>query len=120
MNIRLMRAAFLATMVALPHASGAQPAIIDIGTLGGGGVAYTAAISDKGQVVGGSFVPDGSLHAFSWTAAGGMIDLTPSAHWALALAVSARGQVVGVMDFRAFTWTAAGGLVNPFGAFGEE
>jgi probable HAF family extracellular repeat protein len=79
-----------------------------------------------GQVVGTS--TDGSRdsrHAFSWTAAGGMIDLgtLPSANPSIplqqsrAIAVDA-GQVVGTSfnnqsdTTKGFSWTAAGGMVD--------
>ena len=47
---------------------------IDLGTLGGV-FSSASAINANGQVVGGSQTADGTYHAFSWTAAGGMVDL---------------------------------------------
>ena len=48
--------------------------MIDLGTLGGDG-SVARAVNASGQVVGDSATADGTSHAFSWTAAGGMIDL---------------------------------------------
>ena len=57
--------------------------------------------------------------AFSWTPAGGRVDLpTLGGHAHLANAVNNLGQVVGHSDVtifgprQAFLWTAAGGMVN--------
>ena len=48
---------------------------IDLGALGGT-ISYTAAVNESGQVVGDSFTAgNAGLHAFSWTADGGMVDL---------------------------------------------
>jgi probable HAF family extracellular repeat protein len=74
-------------------------------------------VNDNGQVVGDSYV-GGQSHAFSWTQAGGMVDLGliggPSAH---AYAVNASGQVAGratdhLESLHAFSWTQAGGIVD--------
>src|SRR5207342_3492248 len=48
--------------------------IVDLGTLGG---SETVALdlSNSGQVVGSSLTATGDRHAFSWTQAGGMVDL---------------------------------------------
>lgn len=71
--------------------------ITNLGTLGGtrGGVAW--AVNEKGQVVGHSFIAgDTEIHAFSWTAQGGMVDLgTLGGPFSRALAVNNKGQVVG-------------------------
>jgi probable HAF family extracellular repeat protein len=62
----------------------------------GGPFSYAYALNDRGQVVGSSSTPEGS-HAFSWTAAAGMVDLgTLGANYAYAYAVNNHGQVVGV------------------------
>jgi probable HAF family extracellular repeat protein len=44
---------------------------INLGSLGGT-VSVTAAVNDRGQVVGGAAAPDGSTHPFLWTRATGM------------------------------------------------
>jgi probable HAF family extracellular repeat protein len=58
-------------------------------------------------------------HAFSWTAAGGMVDLgTLGGTQSSAAGVNANGQVVGSSDLagdteqHVFSWTAAGGMVD--------
>jgi probable HAF family extracellular repeat protein len=86
-----------------------------------GSAAY--AVNDNGQVVGElattDFPPFGQ-HAFSWTAADGLVDLgTLGGTTSSPTAVNNRGQVVGASnadprDFtvHAFSWTAAGGMVD--------
>ena len=77
--------------------------MVDLGTLGGAAPDGSPALSNahavnaSGQVVGTSFtgIP-GQLHAFSWTPAGGMVDLgTLGGKWSFPLALNASGQVVG-------------------------
>src|SRR5438094_792354 len=78
------------------------------------------ATNASGQVVGESDTAGGSRHAFSWTAAGGMIDLgTLGGAYSAATAVNDSGQVVGESDpadgnrhRHAFSWTTAGGMVD--------
>jgi probable HAF family extracellular repeat protein len=92
--------------------------IHDLGTLGGAW-SYPVAVSDTGQVVGYSLIAgNSSYHAFSWTAAGGMVDLgTLGGSWSYPQAVSDTGQVVGWSYTagdtvqQAFSWTTAGGMV---------
>jgi probable HAF family extracellular repeat protein len=76
-------------------------------------------VSPSGQVVGWSDTAAGFSHAFSWTRAGGLIDLgTLGGPFSLADAVNARGQVVGYaslsdgLAYHAFSWTQAGGMVD--------
>ncbi len=52
-------------------------------------------ISDDGEVVGHAVTPDGALHAYTWTAAGGMVDVYPDAFGSEALAINRHGQWVG-------------------------
>jgi probable HAF family extracellular repeat protein len=71
--------------------------MIDLGTLGGR-YSYTGAISDSGTVVGWSGLATGNLeHAFVWTEADGLLDLSPhnseSTH---ATAINRHGVVTGV------------------------
>jgi probable HAF family extracellular repeat protein len=91
-------------------------------------VSYPSAISPSEQVVGHSYtVGPGILHddAFSWTKAGGMVDLgTLGGFGSAANAVSASGQVVGSADTpngysHAFSWTPAGGMVD-LGTLGND
>jgi probable HAF family extracellular repeat protein len=85
---------------------------VDLGTLGGF-FSQAVAINDNGQVVGWSFLADNTtIHAFSWTKAGGMVDLTPGADYSSAAAVNASGQVVGSTNTTGFSWTQAGGIVD--------
>src|SRR4029450_13217009 len=73
MNFTLKALALLA-MVLVPIPSVAQPVPIDLGTLGGRN-SIAEALNDHGQVVGFSTFANETYHAFSWTAAGGMVDL---------------------------------------------
>jgi len=92
--------------------------IVDLGTLGGTR-SYANAVNDSGQVVGESTTAgDASTHAFSWTQAGGMVDLGTLASSSSAVAVNDAGQIVGYnltadgTQGRAFSWTQAGGMVD--------
>ena len=102
--------------------------MVDLGTLGRSGSAANA-VNDHGQVVGTSYyaIPVmgtsyyaiGPAHAFSWTQAGGMVDLgTLGGSSSSAVALNESGQVVGWSNTssegskHAFSWTAAGGMVD--------
>jgi probable HAF family extracellular repeat protein len=94
----------------------------DIGTLGGK-YAAAVAINSSGQVVGNSGIANGAMHAFSWTAGGGMVDLgSLGGGIAFANAVNASGTVVGVanltaLKYHGFAWTQAAGMMD-IGTFG--
>jgi probable HAF family extracellular repeat protein len=94
-----------------------------LGTLGGARSTPTA-INNQDEVVGYAETMSGRLgrpHAFYWTAADGMIDLTPAIgpdSESEASDINDAGEVVGsVSDYstgvivRAFRWTKRGGLV---------
>jgi probable HAF family extracellular repeat protein len=96
----------------------AQP--LDLGTLGGN-ESRADAISSTGQVIGVASRPSASFrHAFSWTQAGGMVDLTTpftTARDSHVIAVNDSGRVFGNFfntsgKYRAFTWIAANGAVE--------
>jgi len=87
----------------------------------GGPHSEATAVNANGQIVGSSNVDNDQFktHAFSWTPAGGMIDLGvlgDTFDSSEAVAVNDRGQVVGVSSragfWRAFSWTPAGGMVE--------
>ena len=92
--------------------------MVDLGTLPGFTDSVAVAVSD-GLVVGQveSNDRDRIQHAFSWTAAGGMMDLgTLGGNRSAAVAVS-HGQVVGWAKTNdgsqhAFSWTRAGGMMD--------
>lgn len=91
--------------------------IQELGTLGGDS-SIAQGVNASGQVVGFSNTPDGSQHAFSWTASGGMVDLgTLGGTSAAAQAINASGQVAAVSSSasglsKAFLLTPGRGLVD--------
>jgi probable HAF family extracellular repeat protein len=106
----------------------ADGGMIDLGILGFapppavGNGSVALAVSDNGQVVGTSSTSGrGIRHAFSWTAVGGMVDLTPAGDIQSSAAdVNNSGQVVGISFVpgngdHAFSWytTADGRLLEP-------
>ena len=74
---------------------------VPLGSVHRGGTSQATAISNKGIVVGTSTLIDGTIRAFRWTQAGGMIDLNtllpPNSGWVLtnADAVNDNGQITG-------------------------
>jgi probable HAF family extracellular repeat protein len=101
----------------------AQYQIIDLGTLSGFPESEAIAINDNGQVIGSSFnyssnFPD--RRAFSWTQAGGMVDIgTLGGSYIQPTALNNNGQVVGFSTTtsnpnigHAFLWTQAGGMID--------
>jgi probable HAF family extracellular repeat protein len=91
--------------------------MVDLGTLGGNS-SQAVAVNNRGQVVGQSTAVDGSVRAFLWTEADGMMDLgTLGGTTSIASAVNDRGQVVGSSgradrSVHAFSWTKAEGMVD--------
>jgi probable HAF family extracellular repeat protein len=109
----------------LPHAYSWTRAggLVDLGTLPGGSESRATRVNNRGQIVGWadttsiqSGADSGIRHAFSWTQAGGMVDLgTFGGSASTAAAVSDSGQVVGFSDlasgaWHAFLWTQAAGM----------
>ena len=89
-----------------------------LGSLGGG-LSAASGVNDDGAVVGLSYTAATTQHAFLWTQAGGMQDLTPaltSIGGATAVAINSYDQVVGYYfpngsrNTVGFTWTEQGGL----------
>jgi probable HAF family extracellular repeat protein len=74
---------------------------VPLGSVHRGGTSQATAISNNGIVVGTSTLIDGTIRAFRWTQAGGMIDLNtllpPNSGWVLtnADAVNDNGQITG-------------------------
>ena len=68
----------------------------DLGTLGGPH-SSARAISDRGQIVGMSYITLSEYHAYLWTETGGMTDLgtLPGGTLSFALNINNLGQVVG-------------------------
>jgi len=95
-------------------------ALTDLGTLGGS-VSAAFDLTDSGAVVGGSSLADGRFHAFRWTAAHGMTDLSTSdvlgSH---ARVGNGRGDAAGVFTRtenpgaggQAFCWTRRTGMTT--------
>jgi probable HAF family extracellular repeat protein len=91
----LILLAILAAHAGSAHAAEGPFIPIDLGTFGGR-FSIANAINASGRVVGASQIADGRYHAFSWTAAGGMVDLgTLGGSYSLAFAVNDRGEAVG-------------------------
>lgn len=91
-----------------------------LGSLGGS-LSAANGINKAGAVVGLSYTATDAQHAFLWTAAGGMQDLTPdltSVGGGTAMAVNSLNQVVGYyfpngsLNTLGFVWTQASGLQN--------
>ena len=89
-----------------------------LGSLGGD-LSAASGVNDAGEVVGLSYTATYSQHAFLWTQAGGMQDLTPdltSTSGGTAVAINASNQVVGyyfpngAANTLGFLWTQANGF----------
>lgn len=73
--------------------------------------------NNLGRVVGNAMTDNGTLHGYSWTEAGGMVDLTPAIDNSEALAVNNLGQVVGyfgpnVQTASGYLWSESAGLID--------
>jgi probable HAF family extracellular repeat protein len=81
------------------------------------GASFAFHSNNLGQVVGNAVTDNGTLHGYSWTDAGGMIDLTPDLSDSEAKAVNNVGQVVGYFGpspqtASGFLWSASTGLID--------
>src|SRR5207247_1304568 len=89
--------------------------MIDLGTLGGS-FSDATLVSTDGRVFGRSDTSDGTSRLFTWTPAGGMVDLGTLGGFSMLSAVNAGGQAVGVSNTpvgqHAFSWTPAGGMID--------
>ena len=64
---------------------------------------HAEGINEAGTIVGWGY-SGSDTHAFVWTEAGGMVDITPSAQFAYAYDVNESGQVTGYIGGQAFLW----------------
>jgi probable HAF family extracellular repeat protein len=81
---------------------------LDLGTLGAGDYSDARGVNATGVTVGVSHTDGGSLlavHAFRYTSAAGMVDLTPTADDAHAEGINDAGQIVGWREGRAYRLT---------------
>jgi probable HAF family extracellular repeat protein len=90
--------------------------MIDIGAFGSGSSSPTA-INSQGQVIGYSTMQVPGSHAFTWTRADGLTELTLGGNMSFARELNASGQVVGTAktaagNGHAFSWTRSGGIVD--------
>lgn len=84
----------------------ADGTLFDLGILPGGTEATAHAINNDGMIVGESYTGTGfnDIHAFVYTVAGGMVDITPDAGISRAYDVNDSGQVAGHTNSVAFRW----------------
>ncbi len=128
----LLGVSLAAVNPALSHA--ATGSVIGLGSLGGNGgggsggyesgqccIRSNMLSADGSTVVGDSYLADNStLHAFRWSASGGMVDIDNTGNpFSFSTGVSGNGSVVvGYAEFGgnatsyAFRWTQAGGMVS--------
>jgi probable HAF family extracellular repeat protein len=91
----------------------------DLGTLGTGSYSEARALNNLGQIVGTSHTSGGNMlgvHAFLYTQAAGLRDLTPGADEGVATDINDAGQVTGYKTafggYHAFRWQAGAGFVD--------
>lgn len=84
----------------------ADGTLFDLGILPGGTEATAHATNNDGLVVGESYTGTGfeDIHAFVYTDADGMVDITPNAGLSRAYDVNSVGQVAGHTNSVAFRW----------------
>ena len=96
-----------------------------LGSLGGG-MSAASGINSSNAIVGLSYTSQAYQHAFYWTRAEGMTDITPSLTsigGGTAVSINSSNEVVGYfypngsLNTLGFTWTASGGLQS-FGTAG--
>jgi len=111
------KALISACVMSLIATAGWSQSLTWLGTLGGNGSCALGVSANGAVVVGWAFNAAGQLHAFRWTASGGMQDLgTLGGNRSEASGVSADGAVVvgyavnAAWYERAFRWTASGGM----------
>jgi probable HAF family extracellular repeat protein len=85
-------------------------AMLDLGTFGGSN-SHASALNDGGQVTGAASLAgtESAVHAFSWTAGGGLRNISSGFSSSSGVAINSAGLIVGLDSGGGFSWNASSG-----------